>query len=114
MAKKAKKGGGGSTQLTIRCAACREPVLLYRKDGAGGLRRMYLDRILEPPELAAWLDAYTSKADVPNLVCPACGQVLAVPMVHGARLALRVITGRLVKQKGNDDWPPADKSADNE
>ena len=70
---------------------------------------MYLDRILEPPELAAWLGQYDAKTEVPNLVCPACDQVLAVPMVHGAdkRLALRVIAGRVVKQKGNDDWPPA-------
>ncbi|MBN1565739.1 MAG: hypothetical protein JXA10_17985 [Anaerolineae bacterium] len=113
MAKKSRKGGG-VRYFTIQCAVCREPVLLYQKDGPGGLLRMYLDRILAPPHLAALQDSCIVKADVPNLVCPKCDAVLAVPVVYNAahgnpkRLALRVITGRLVKTKGTrHEWDGA-------
>lgn len=97
-----RKLPSGSFLLTVICAACREPVLLYQKDGRGGLLRIYLNRVLEPPALATLAESCVEKADVPGLVCESCGSVLGVPIVHGdGRLAWRVIPGRIVKQKGD-------------
>ncbi|NDJ79143.1 MAG: hypothetical protein GYB65_23075 [Chloroflexi bacterium] len=103
---KSIRGSGGSKFYVIRCAGCNAPVLLYQKDGPGALLRMYLDRILEPPELAALADDCATKDDVPNLACPECGAVLAVPMTHeSGRLALRVIKGRLHKTRSDGSFP---------
>ncbi|MBN1679743.1 MAG: hypothetical protein JW966_05590 [Anaerolineae bacterium] len=111
MAKKtarSRQSKSGSSYLTVYCAACREPVLLYQKDGPGGLLRAYLDRILAPENLAALCATCDTKSDVPNLVCPACGSVLGVPMVHGSgdRLAFRLVRGRFVKRKTARVFPP--------
>lgn len=40
--------GGYSRLLRISCQKCAAPICLYQKDGAGNLRRMYVDRIVEP------------------------------------------------------------------
>lgn len=101
MARKGHKLPKGSFLLTVCCAGCRAPVLLYQKDGRGGLLRIYLDRILEPPTLAGLRDSCAEKGDMPNLTCPHCGAVMGAPMTHGRRLAFRVIPGRVVKQKGD-------------
>ncbi len=43
-----KVRGGYSRILQIRCRKCNSVICFYQKDGAGNLRRMYMDRILEP------------------------------------------------------------------
>lgn len=43
-----KVRGGYSRLLEIRCRKCEEFICYYQKDGPGGLRRMYLDRMFEP------------------------------------------------------------------
>jgi ribosomal protein S27E len=100
--------GGSSAYLTIGCAACGTPLLLYQKDGPGTLYRMYLDRILAPPALASLQHTCASKEDMPNLTCPACGAVVAAPAhtPSARRLAFRVIRGRLVKKRSNGVFPP--------
>lgn len=98
--KSKRKLPGGSHLLTVLCAACRTPILLYQKDGRGGLLRIYLNRVWEPPALAALAESCAEKSDVPVLACEACGAVLGAPMEHGGRLAWRVIPGRIVKKKG--------------
>lgn len=40
--------GGRSRLLDISCRKCGEHICLYQKDGPGTLRRMYVDRIVEP------------------------------------------------------------------
>lgn len=40
--------GGYSRLLAISCEKCGEEICLYQKDGPGNLRRMYIDRIIEP------------------------------------------------------------------
>lgn len=40
--------GGYSRVLQITCEKCGAPICRYQKDGPGALRRMYLDRIIEP------------------------------------------------------------------
>jgi hypothetical protein len=43
-----KARGGYSRLLSISCQKCNDPVCLYQKDGPGNLRRMYVDRIIDP------------------------------------------------------------------
>lgn len=43
-----KNRGGYSRLLNISCEKCGELICLYQKDGPGSLKRMYLDRIIEP------------------------------------------------------------------
>lgn len=43
-----KVRGGYSRMLDISCEKCGKHVCLYQKDGPGNLRRMYLDRIIQP------------------------------------------------------------------
>ncbi|MEI6553731.1 MAG: hypothetical protein WCO09_04120 [bacterium] len=40
--------GGYSRLLRIKCTLCNEFICNYQKDGPGGLRRMYIDRIMKP------------------------------------------------------------------
>jgi len=40
--------GGHSRLLNISCEKCGEHICFYQKDGPGALRRMYVDRIVEP------------------------------------------------------------------
>lgn len=43
-----KVRGRYSRLLNISCEKCGEHICLYQKDGPGNLRRMYIDRIIEP------------------------------------------------------------------
>lgn len=43
-----KVRGGYSRLLHISCQKCGEHICNYQKDGPGNLRRMYLDRIINP------------------------------------------------------------------
>lgn len=40
--------GGYSRLLKISCQKCGEDICMYQKDGPGNLRRMYIDRIIDP------------------------------------------------------------------
>lgn len=40
--------GGYSRLLSISCQKCSEHICEYQKDGPGNLRRMYIDRIVDP------------------------------------------------------------------
>ena len=43
-----KTRGGYSRLLSISCEKCGSNICIYQKDGPGNLRRMYLDRIIDP------------------------------------------------------------------
>jgi hypothetical protein len=43
-----KARGGYSRFLQITCRKCKSRVCFYQKDGEGSLRRMYVDRMIEP------------------------------------------------------------------
>lgn len=46
---KYREGRGGHSRLMeIKCAKCRGIICLYQKDGPGPLKRLYIDRILDP------------------------------------------------------------------
>ena len=43
-----KVRGGYSRLLNISCQKCNKHICDYQKDGPGNLRRMYVDRIINP------------------------------------------------------------------
>ncbi len=72
--------GGRSKLLDILCRKCGTPVLVYQKDGPGGLLRLYLDRIRFPQDLAGL--RHLPLGDIPYLKCPACGELLGAPYIY--------------------------------
>lgn len=56
-----KARGGRSRLLKISCQECGSPVCSYQKDGPGNLRRMYIDRIIEPKVSIARKDLSCAK-----------------------------------------------------
>lgn len=48
--------GGHSKLLNISCQKCGEHICNYQKDGPGNLRRMYIDRIIDPRILISHKD----------------------------------------------------------
>jgi hypothetical protein len=84
--------GGHSRILRIACQECNLSVCHYQKDGAGGLRRMYLDRI---PKSEVTL---TKK----DLRCPK-GHLLGIKMIYekekrpAFRLFAESVTKKIVK-----------------
>ncbi|MEZ4933770.1 MAG: hypothetical protein R2788_16815 [Saprospiraceae bacterium] len=67
----------------ILCGKCETHVLTYHKYGAGkGILRLYQDNIAAPEKLVNLLNGHFSKInEVPNLICPACEEVLGVPAI---------------------------------
>ncbi|HAZ28217.1 MAG TPA: hypothetical protein DCY48_00345 [Candidatus Magasanikbacteria bacterium] len=72
--------GGHSRLLNVCCRKCESVVVVYQKDGPGNLRRLYLDRIFEPVEMAG-LQALNIK-DVPVLKCKKCSAALGTPYIY--------------------------------
>ncbi len=85
--------------LGICCVQCKKEVLLYQKDGRGGLKRLYLNRILAPKTLASLQDVVESVKQLTLLKCE-CGNNIGIPMLHReGRLAFRLISGSFTKHK---------------
>lgn len=107
-----KARGGFSQFLIVRCAACNHAVLLYQKDGPGGLFRLYLDKIHAPENLANLSRQVNNKASLSALYCPKCNELLAVPMVYlpENRLAFNLVRGKVKKEKNNGFFPPPEES----
>ncbi|MCX6703184.1 MAG: hypothetical protein NTV02_00635 [Candidatus Zambryskibacteria bacterium] len=57
-----KARGGYSRLLQISCRKCNSVICMYQKYGPGDLRRMYLDRIIDPQVLVARKD-FTCQKD---------------------------------------------------
>ena len=75
-----KKRGGFSRLLSVYCRSCNKFVLKYQKDGPGNLRRLYLDRIVEPANFTNLVNKNIK--DLPNLSCPKCHELLGTPMMY--------------------------------
>lgn len=87
------------TILSIKCSACANEILLYQKDGRGGLKRLYLNRILAPESLAVLQDTTESLKQMSVLMC-GCGQAIGIPMLHReGRLAFRLVRGSFGKNR---------------
>ena len=102
---KYRRARGGSSRLfKILCMKCGHQVALYQKDGPlGPLKRMYLDRILEPAELVGLQQLPLKK--VPMLVCPNCKEMLGVPFLYkkeerpSFRMFEAAVTKKLVRKE---------------
>lgn len=84
-----KTRGGYSRLLQISCQKCGSVICLYQKDGAGNLRRMYIDRINEPKVSLARKD----------LTCPK-GHLLGVKIIYEKekRPAFRLFVDSVAKK----------------
>ena len=83
------KRGGNSKVLMIRCKQDNFELALYQKDGPGPLKRLYLDRVIEPSLKAGH-----------ELVCKKCKQQVAVPYIYAdeKRQALMIEAGSITQQ----------------
>lgn len=83
--------GGYSRILDIKCEHCNSHVCFYQKDGPGGLRRMYFDRMID----------LQSNDDF--LSCKSCGRVLAMKINYEKenRLAYRLFVESTLKNVVN-------------
>ena len=97
--------------LDIFCSVCNTHIALYQKDGPGVLLRMYLDRILEPLELASLKLGSKEKKDIPGLHCPKCDALIGTPMVYEpeSRLAFHMVRGAFFKKRSDGTYPPSVK-----
>lgn len=89
-----KTRGGYTRLLKISCQKCSSSICTYQKDGPGNLRRMYIDRIIEPSVVISRKD----------LSCPK-GHLLGVKIIYekekrpAFRLFVDSITKKIVKNK---------------
>ena len=93
-----KARGGYSRFLNVLCEHCGAKILVYQKDGPGPLKRLYLDRIFAPENLANFQKLSTNK--IPNLTCSKCKSTLAVPYIYKKeqRKAYRLFVGAVTKK----------------
>lgn len=84
-----KARGGYSRLLNIACQKCGSSICQYQKDGAGNLRRMYIDRILSPKISIARKDLTYAK-----------GHLLGVKIIYEKekRPAFRLFVDSVVKK----------------
>ncbi|MEK7511802.1 MAG: hypothetical protein AAB575_02185 [Patescibacteria group bacterium] len=87
-----KARGGRSRWLMLHCEKCKNKIALYQKDGPGILKRLYLDRIFSPEELA--------NKDNKKLICKKCKTLLGVQDVYEKenRLVYRLFAGAVSKK----------------
>lgn len=93
-----KARGGYSRFLEIKCEKCNNPIAIYQKDGPGPLKRMYLDRIFSPDNLAKFQNVAIKR--VPNLICSKCKQIIGIPYLYPKekRPAFRLFEGSVIKK----------------
>ncbi len=78
--------------MAISCEKCGEQICLYQKDGPGNLRRMYIDRIIEPNVSIARKDLACSN-----------GHLLGVKIIYekedraAFRLFVEAVKKRIIK-----------------
>lgn len=99
--------GGYSKFINLYCDHCGEHILLYQKDGPGPLKRMYLDRIFAPKQLADWQNTKNVK-DVPQLTCDRCHRLIAIPAIYEKedRSALLLLSCSFIKKITKGIYPP--------
>lgn len=77
--------GGYSRLLALACAQCGTHLFYYQKDGAGELKRAYLDRIRESPE---YENLHRQPIhEIPELACPHCNERLGTPEIYSRETA---------------------------
>ncbi len=93
--------------LNIYCDHCGEFILLYQKDGSGLLKRLYLDRIFAPNEIAKIQDESIS-SKLPDLVCKKCKRLIGVPSIYKKekRRVYLLLSFAVIKKVGKGIYPP--------
>lgn len=83
--------GGRSQLLELSCDGCGAYVAHYQKDGPGELKRLYLDRVLQP-------SIKTAKGD---FACRKCKRILGTFYTYQKerRPAVRLYQGSIVKRR---------------
>jgi len=71
-----KRRGNYARLLDICCRECKGSIAVYQKDGAGTLRRLYLDRILFPLSLGQ------SRKRRNGLQCKKCHEILGTLFLY--------------------------------
>lgn len=90
--------GGYSRLLNLHCRKCENIFAIYQKDGAGNLRRLYMDRIMAPEKLVGLQNKNIK--DVAPIKCDKCNIIVGMPYVYEKekRKAFRVFQGAIVKR----------------
>jgi ribosomal protein S27E len=85
-----KARGGYSRLINVSCEECKKHFLLYQKDGSGPLKRMYLDRIVEPE----------TKRVGKVLKCDKCGTIIGTFYIYKKenRPAFRIYQNAIIKK----------------
>ncbi len=93
-----KTRGGHSRFLEVHCEKCGHLLAIYQKDGPGPLKRMYVDRIFSPQNLAKLAGVPAKR--LPQLVCPHCHQLIGIPYIYEKekRPAFRLFEGSVTKK----------------
>lgn len=90
--------GGYSRIINVLCRKCNNSIAIYQKDGPGNLRRMYLDRIYEPENLAN-LQAKDIK-NIDALKCQQCNELIGIPYIYEKenRKAFKLFQDSVIKK----------------
>jgi hypothetical protein len=92
---------GGTAKVTkVSCAACSAMLFRYQKDGPGWLKRCYLNRIIEPKEMANLQFQYTKNTfkKMKPLKC-GCGELIGTPMLYkDGRIAYHLERGKFSRR----------------
>ena len=94
--------GGKAFVISLFCTACESRILDYQKDGDGTLKRCYLNRLLAPANLETLQHDESTKhiKDIPSLLCPGCGEVIGVAIIHhDGRYAFKLRQGHFIKKR---------------
>ena len=93
-----KTRGKYSRCLRICCRKCGHLILTYQKDGAGNIRRLYLDRIFS---LSNFFNLQNKKLEkISALKCAGCKEILGVPYIYPKekRKAFRLFQDSIIKK----------------
>ncbi|MBI5221685.1 MAG: hypothetical protein HY979_02685 [Candidatus Magasanikbacteria bacterium] len=90
--------GGHSRLLNVCCRKCEELVVVYQKDGPGNLRRLYLDRIFNPPGMVNL--QLKNMEEIPVLKCQNCKEILGTLYIYikEKRKAFRLHQDSVIKK----------------
>ena len=85
-----KARGGYSRFINVSCEECKKYLLQYQKDGPGQLKRMYIDRIVEPE----------TKRMGKVLRCDKCGNIIGTFYIYKKenRPAFRIYQNAIIKK----------------
>ncbi|MBP9817348.1 hypothetical protein KBC75_01150 [Candidatus Shapirobacteria bacterium] len=81
------QGRPTSKKVEIKCINCATTQFIYQKDGSGTLEKLFLDLILDNPQVK----------NNQKLICPSCEKVLGTKFSHGSvnRLAFKLYPGSI-------------------